>query len=298
MYYKDPLNYSGNKYKLLSQLQQVFPEKINKFIDVFAGAGCVALNTKANRYLLNDRNFYTINLLKMMRDFDTYSLLGIIDFIVQEHNLSKENKERFLKLREYYNLSPLQEWDTLSENTIDKYLVLYCLITHSFNYQQVYTKDWKFSVPSGAGRSYFNPKLRKRFIDYCNILQEKKPCLVSKDYRNILNFVLKNSIESDLVFVDPPYAITTDLYSRSNFLKWTKKDEVELYEYLSKLNEKGIRFCLTNMWQKGSIINKHLDKFIENYKVISVNNTFSNCSYQKLTENKCNVEIIVTNYEL
>lgn len=34
---RSPIVYSGSKYKLLSQLLPLFPNKINNFIDVFCG---------------------------------------------------------------------------------------------------------------------------------------------------------------------------------------------------------------------------------------------------------------------
>ena len=43
-YIKSPINYIGNKYKLISQIEPLFPRKINKFIDVFGGSGTVLIN--------------------------------------------------------------------------------------------------------------------------------------------------------------------------------------------------------------------------------------------------------------
>jgi adenine-specific DNA-methyltransferase len=36
-YVKSPLNYTGGKYKLLSQILPLFPNEIDTFIDLFGG---------------------------------------------------------------------------------------------------------------------------------------------------------------------------------------------------------------------------------------------------------------------
>ena len=57
-YIKSPINYIGNKYKLISQIIPLFPKNINTFIDLFGGSGTVLINTKANNYIYNDINNY------------------------------------------------------------------------------------------------------------------------------------------------------------------------------------------------------------------------------------------------
>lgn len=37
MYYKNPFNYTGSKYKLLPQILPLFPSNIDTFVDLFGG---------------------------------------------------------------------------------------------------------------------------------------------------------------------------------------------------------------------------------------------------------------------
>ena len=53
-YIKSPLNYTGGKYKLLPQLLELFPKKIETFVDLFAGGGNVAVNVEAKKIIYND----------------------------------------------------------------------------------------------------------------------------------------------------------------------------------------------------------------------------------------------------
>ena len=55
-YIKSPLNYHGNKYKILPQIIPLFPKSINTFIDAFGGSATVLLNTMANRYIYIEKN--------------------------------------------------------------------------------------------------------------------------------------------------------------------------------------------------------------------------------------------------
>ena len=50
-YYKNPFNYIGAKYKLLSQILPLFPDNITTFVDMFGGSAEVSLNVKAGKII-------------------------------------------------------------------------------------------------------------------------------------------------------------------------------------------------------------------------------------------------------
>ena len=43
-YIKSPLNYTGNKYRLLNQFEKFFPKEIDTFVDLFCGGATVGLS--------------------------------------------------------------------------------------------------------------------------------------------------------------------------------------------------------------------------------------------------------------
>ena len=53
-YFKSPMNYMGNKYKLLSQIVPLFPDNIDIFVDMFCGGLDVSLNVGANKKICNE----------------------------------------------------------------------------------------------------------------------------------------------------------------------------------------------------------------------------------------------------
>jgi DNA adenine methylase len=48
-YIKSPMNYIGNKYRILPQIQRWFPKDINTMVDIFSGGCDVIINTMANK---------------------------------------------------------------------------------------------------------------------------------------------------------------------------------------------------------------------------------------------------------
>ena len=63
-YFKSPMNYMGGKHKLLPQIEPLFPEDIEVFVDLFCGGLDVSLNVKSKKKICNDLephiiDFYT-----------------------------------------------------------------------------------------------------------------------------------------------------------------------------------------------------------------------------------------------
>ena len=121
-YIKSPINYIGNKYKLISQIIPLFPDKISMFVDVFGGSGTVLINTKAEHYMYNDINPYVSSIFEGLVTEDTDEVVKKIEDIITEYSLSKTNKEGFERLRDDYNAGR-NDWITL-----------YTLMCHSFNH--------------------------------------------------------------------------------------------------------------------------------------------------------------------
>ena len=88
---KSPLNYTGGKFKLLSQITPFFPNKIETFVDLFAGGCNVAINCNANKIIANDINSQTIELYKYMQNKTSYEIIDEIDSLIQKYNLSQSS---------------------------------------------------------------------------------------------------------------------------------------------------------------------------------------------------------------
>ena len=64
---RSPMFYVGDKYKLIQEIKQYFPENIDTFIEPFVGGGTVFLNVEAKKYILNDIDQYVYDLHNFLK---------------------------------------------------------------------------------------------------------------------------------------------------------------------------------------------------------------------------------------
>ena len=102
-YVKSPLNYVGGKYKLLKEIIPLFPSNIDTFVDLFGGGFNVCANVQGRRIIYNDIVIPVVELLEYIKKYKIEDLLTEIDTYIDKYNLSKENKDGFLELRNDYN---------------------------------------------------------------------------------------------------------------------------------------------------------------------------------------------------
>ena len=274
-YIKSPLNYVGGKYKLLSQIIPLFPSDIRVFVDLFGGGFNVGINVDSKYTIYNDLEKHVVDLLKYLSNTSTESLLLQIDELIAKFNLSKENTEGFNKLRDYYN------------NENDGSIVFYTLICYAFNYQIRFNSSGKYNMPFGKDRSSFNPSLRQKFIDFVEELHKKDYKFCNYSFKE---FDFSNLTNKDFVYLDPPYFNSVAAYNENG--GWSEEDEKCLLSILDMLNDKGVKFALSNNLKYD---NPFLDKWKDKYNVHYLNGNYSNCNYQKIDRSK-DIEVLITNY--
>ena len=282
---KSPLNYTGGKYKLLPQLLEIFPKEIDTFVDLFAGGGNVAVNVNAKHIIYNDIMWQVPEMLQEFKRVGVEECLQRIDYFIEAYELSKDNREGYLKLRECYNNS----FDL--EFSLTDPLMLYTLICYSFNNQIRFNSKHEYNMPFGKNWSSFNPALREKFVAFVNRLQEIDIQFFSKDFRKLKIGGLKGS---DFVYCDPPYLITVASYNENG--GWGEQAERELLSKLDEIDKAGVRFGLSNVLESRGKENTILKEWAKRYKVNYLEHTYSNCSYHKKDKESKDVEVLITNY--
>lgn len=282
-YIKSPLNYTGGKYKILGPIFEIFPEKINIFVDLFAGGFNVGINVDAKKIICNDQISYLITLYQNFRDMDTNQLLDEIQKRINEFNLTKTNAEGYNALRERYNET---------EDIVD-FFVLTCF---SFNHQIRFNNNHKFNTPFGKERSSYNASIENNLIKFCEALKEKNITFFNEDF---LELNLSDLKDGDLVYCDPPYLISTGSYNdgKRGFKDWTEKEETELLTLLDKLNAQHIQFALSNVLYHKGLSNDLLIEWSKKYNIFYIDKTYFNCSYNFKEKNAKTVEVVITNFE-
>lgn len=279
-YIKSPLNYIGGKYKLLPQLMPLFPKGIDTFVDLFSGGGNVGINTDAQHVYFNDLNTKINELFRFFQGKRPETLIDQIQERISKYELSKTNSAGFLKFRNDYNRNP---------NPLD----LYVLVSFSFNYQFRFNNDMQYNNPFGKDRSHFSERMANNLIRFVNRLNQ----IDAKFTDNYFNeFNTENLNQDSFVYADPPYLITTGSYNDGNrgFVNWTEKQEQELYDFLDELNERGIRFALSNVLEHKGLSNDMLKEWSGKYHVKHLNYDYSHASHN--TSRATSDEVLITNY--
>lgn len=213
-----------------------------------------------------------------------------VEKVILQWNLSKDNKNAFLQLRSYYN----NNLTKLSQR--EKAVILYCLLSHAFNYQIAFNSKGEYNMPSGAGRSYFSPQLKTKLIDYISRKNEINIVFQNKDFNNITIDSLPEA-QDTFVYADPPYLITVGAYERDYFCKWSEEYELKLFDFLDSLNNSGYKFALSNVLEHKGKSNDLLKKWANKYIIHYLNNDYKNCNYQtKDKRANSSVEVLITNY--
>ena len=277
-YIKSPMNYTGGKYKLLNQILPLFPKNINTFVDLFTGGCNVAVNVNANKIIANDLCTQVINTYKGIQNNNTEKAIEMIEKIINEYDLSKENREGYLELRKAYN-DGNKEWH-----------IFYTLLAYSFNNQIRFNKKGEFNMPFGKGRSSFNPTLKKKFEDFSNAIHNKNIKFTNNDFKKLNIDKLK---DDDFVYLDPPYLVTEATYNTG----WNEETEKELLSLCDRLNEKGIKFAISNVLEHNGSKNEILINWSKNYNVNYLDYNYSNCNYHKKDNGHKSIEVLITNYK-
>jgi site-specific DNA-adenine methylase len=132
-------------------------------------------------------------------------------------------------------------------------------------------------------------KLNK-FIDK---LQSGTYKFTNKDFRD---FDIKKLTKNSFIYCDPPYLITCATYNEKN--GWTPKDETDLLNFLDTLNEKKIKFALSNVLSNKGKENSILAEWLKkrNYRVINLQYSYSNSNYQIKDKTSKTQEVLIVNY--
>lgn len=296
---RSPFFYVGDKYKLMNQIHNFIPKKVSQYIEPFVGGGSSAINSSASEYILNDIDEYVIKLHEELikyadnPEFLFKKLFNIIDYyglscsfrgILVPDELKKQYKKTYYAKynKESYN----KMRDDFNENK--DITLLYLLLIYGFNHMIRFNKSGKFNLP--VGNVDFNKNVYKALNDYLEFIRNNKVKFYNSDYQE---FLLNLKIDKDAyIFLDPPYLISMSEYNKL----WNEKKENELCNFLDKLNDKGIKFGITNLIIHKGKENKTFMKWSQKYICYPINSNY--ISFNDNSIKKDSKEIFVTNYDI
>ena len=295
---RSPFFYVGDKYKLMPQLKQLMPKKIEQYIEPFVGGGSSFLNSKGTSYMLNDIDSYVVELHRQIGSYTGKSeelfdaLFEIIDFyglscsyrgICVPEDMkkkyvktyySKYNKDAYIRMRKDFNANK------------NDFLRLYLLLIYGFNHMIRFNGKGDFNLP--VGNVDFNNNVYQALNNYLDFVGENEIDFFNMDYISFLEKIRfdKNSY----VFLDPPYLISMSEYNKL----WNDKKEDELCEYLDSLNDRGIKFGITNLITHKGKVNQRFLEWSKKYCAYDVKSNY--ISFNDNTIKADSQEVFVTNY--
>lgn len=277
-YIKSPLNYVGGKYKLLPQIEPLFP-KCDKFVDLFCGGFNAGINARANFVIGNDLQKEVIGVFKGMKENGSEESLRLVKEQIAKYDLSKTNEEGFKAIRSNYN-NGNKEW-----------YVFYAMLTHAFNYQIRFNRKGEYNMPFGRNKSNFNPNLEKNFTRFTKEIDRRNVTFSANDFRDLnINKLTPN----DFVYLDPPYLLGCASYNEQN--GWNLNLEKDMYDLCDRLNNKNIKFAMSNVVKHKGKINEYLESWGSNYNINYLNYDYNNCNYHSNNKNNETIEVLIKNY--
>jgi DNA adenine methylase Dam len=271
---QSPFNYLANKYLLLSQMKPLFPSKSNTFVDLFAGSCTVGINNGANQIICNDKDMNVVEFLNACKIYDADYIIAEINKVVDIYKPA-ESKENFDKLRDYFNAEDYN------------WAVFYALVSYSFNQHPLYNAQGKFRTGWGKGLCHFNSMLQKRIREFSEHIKGLNIQIVSQDFKG---FDITNLGNSDFVYADPPYLLSSKTY------EWSVEDEQALLDMLTQLDKQGVKFALSNVFKHRKGMNNLLIEWSKKYNVTRLQRNYSRMSRGN-DKDTFSTEVLVRNYE-
>lgn len=294
---RSPLFYVGDKYKLVPQLLSLFPKNINRYFEPFYGGGSSQLQINANEYFLNDLDKNIISLHKMLTEhsFKPEVFFSKVFYLIGKYGLSCSFMEDVIPVelkqtypKTYYSHYNKESYSRLKKdynNNKENTILLYLLLIYGFNHMIRFNKDGDFNLP--VGNVDFNTNVFKALKNYFELQKGRKLNYFSEDFETFLSE--QRFQKNDFIYLDPPYLIS---YSEYNKL-WGEENEYRLYKLLDELNEKGIKFGLTNLLIHKGKQNNILDKWSKKYNIHPISSNYISFNDNSIKDSS--IEIYVNN---
>lgn len=247
------LKWVGGKRQLMSSIDQHLPQNIKglKYFEPFIGGGAVFFNLQPTNAVINDFNEELINVYNVIKN----NLDELIIDLKKHHN----NAEYFYQIRSLDRTEAYKKLTSVQKASRVIYLNKTC-----FNGLYRVNNAGEFNAPFGR---YKNPnivneptlKAVNKFLNKNNI------AIHSGDYEKLLN----EADEKSFVYLDPPYHPISESSNFTGYVQggWGIHDQIRLRDVCNNLNERGIKFLLSNSSAQA------IKDLYQNYNIITVKAT-------------------------
>lgn len=215
----------------------------------------------------------------MIQSYNSFDEL-LID-IKNLMNIYGISQDKYIELRNSYN----------SDKTPLKLLVL---IFCSFNNIIRFNHSNEFNA--SYGEFSFNSKKEEELKVMYDIIKKRNFIFTDLDFQK---FDFSKFDDNDFIYCDPPYLISTAFYNekRNEFSGWDENNEKKLYDLLDQLNERKIKFGLSNVLVHKNQKNEILEEWSKKYLIYFPDIQYNHSSYNLKERNIDSIEVYVTNHD-
>jgi len=229
------VKWAGGKTQLLQNIREVIPEKYDTYYEPFLGGGAVLFDLKPQKAIVSDINPQLINAYLTIRN-SVNELMDTIDCIDRENEITSE---LYYNVRERFN-EQIKEGVTDIENAA----LLIWLNHHCFNGLYRTNREGCFNTPWNRSTRFQKVYERENLLSISEYLQEADVSIICDDYKNVIT----QPKMGDFVFIDPPYDSVGEYGDFKRYAKeqFYEKDQIKLSDYIHRLSDRKVFFCLTN----------------------------------------------------
>ncbi|MDR1056436.1 MAG: DNA adenine methylase [Prevotellaceae bacterium] len=226
------LKWVGGKRQLIFEIKKYLPKKLSNSIyyEPFVGGGALFFHLQPKKAIINDSNSELINVYKVIRDN--------IKELIQDLKKHKNEVEYYYEIRAL-DRCPL--FTTLSD--VEKASRIIFLNKTCYNGLYRVNNLGEFNTPFGK---YKNPNIVNEPVLKAvhKFLHANDIEIINGDYESALSSIPTNSF----AYLDPPYHPVSDSSNFTGYVQggWNENDQISLKKTCDLLNEKGIKFLLSN----------------------------------------------------
>lgn len=220
------LKWAGGKFNLIESINQHLPDS-ECLVEPFVGAASVFLNTKFDRYILNDINADLIDMYKILQtnaaEFIKYSR----EWFSPEFN----EKAKYFEIRQRFNLCT----DSFERAQLFLYLNRHC-----FNGLCRYNQSGQFNVPFGKYKKPYFPEAELWFFAE----KSQLATFTCQSYQQVFASLPQDSA----VYCDPPYVPLSKTASFTSYAKnsFGLDDQADLASLAEIAQKQGHSVLISN----------------------------------------------------
>lgn len=267
------LKWAGGKRQLLPEISKYIPKKITTYYEPFLGGGAVLFHLQHKKAVINDFNTELVNMYNVIKDN--------LDELIEDLKNHKNEEDYFYYIR---GLDRTPEFNNLTN--IQKASRIIYLNKTCYNGLFRVNSSGEFNTPFGK---YKNPnivnEITLRAVN--KYLNDNDVTLLNGDFEDALRNIRRGSF----VYFDPPYHPISDSSSFTGYTLdgFSADDQIRLKRLCDRLNERGIKFLLSNS-SAPFILDLYKDYKIE---LVGANRSINSKGNKRGEIN----EVLVRNYE-